>query len=698
MTLIYLVLTLLLILVNLAAVTLLAARWLPPGLAKAAGLIAVTLPLFALEHQVGLGRLQAWWPVVTVVSAWVLWRGRQRVLQRDFLTAEAVFGLLLAYALLWRMFVPDIDASTEHLANLYFIANYLPGDRLPPADLWLAGPYKFDFYYGFQHYVAALMGRLFGLAPGLTMNLAQALLIAFIGSLGAFAVARFIKPFWPRALLVAALVAGGNGLTPWLHFFINTPTTSAAQQAEKAVTQFWAATRFSGAYEERLNTFEGLYLFQLAPINDPQLKKMDLPYETIAFYSFLGDYHPPLGGFALLLLALALMGWLMRGANGAPSTRSRAVATAFMAATPPLCIVTNLWILPLQAALVTSFACACLVHHRSGRMPALDGRAFLVGAAVGLALVYPFLGSLASQAFAPMIRPVPDEAATRLSVWVGLHWPVLALAALALVLGFRLVWLWWLAGLLVAILIVSEVFYIDDGSGGAFLRFNTTIKWWSWTLPLALVGLAAPVFAVGTWPSKVVVFAVAVALLTNLVNMGRYVWFAQAPRFAMLTGDGWLRADRAHGELLAWLRQAPRGIVLEGMQGGAYNNTGALSLFAGQPMLLGWPSHQALWRRDVPGIWPLHDQIRQFYAVSMSESLPWLLEHGVRYVLWTRWDEARSPGGSLRIDAQIGSAYRFRAFETHENLRIGVWELQSGPSFTQMPTGPVSTRPNSFQP
>jgi hypothetical protein len=698
MTLIHLALSVLVILINLAAVTLLAARWLPPGVAKAGGLLALTLPLFALEHQIGLGSLNGCWPVFTAASSVVLWRSRARVLQRDFRTAEAIFIGIFAYALLWRFFLPNIDASTERLANLYFIANYLPGDRLPPPDLWLAGPYKFDFYHGFQHYVAALMGRFLALSPGLAMNLAQPLVIAFIGSLAAFALAQFVKPRWPRFLLVAALIAGGNGLTPMLHFFINPPAHTPVQHAETAVTQFWAATRFSGAYEERVNTREGIYFFEQAPINDRNLLKMDLPYETISFYSLLGDYHPPLGGFALLVLALALMAWLIMGACEAPSPRSREVASAVIAATPVLCIVTNVWTLPLQAFLVLCFVCACLLHERSQDLPLMSWRAFATGGLVSLMLIYPFLGSFSLQSFAPTVRPVPEQAATRLSVWIGLHWPALVLATLALVQGRKMPWLWWLAGLTFALLAFSEKLYLDDGSGGAFLRFNTTIKWWSWMLPLVLVGLAGPVFALGGQAARAVVVLVAFALLTNLANVGRYLLHADSPTLGRLAGDGWLRADQAHGELLEWLRNAPSGLVLEGMQGGAYNPTSALSLFAGKAMLLGWPSHQALWRREVSGIWPLNDQIQRFYAGNLPDALGWLRQRNLRYVLWTRWDEAKNPGGSHRIDELIGSRYRFRAFEIRGNSRIGVWELQGAPDFTQMPRGSPLPRPNSFQP
>lgn len=705
MTLIHLLLTLLLIAVNLAAITRLASRWLPPAIAKAAGMLAVTLPLFTLEHLVGLGSLEWLWPIVTGLSLYVLWRGRARVLQRDFVLAEAAFWGVFTYALLWRFFVPNIDASSEHLANLYFIANYLPGERLPPPDLWLAGPYRFDFYYGFQHYVAALMARLLDLGPGLAMNLAQPLLIGFIGSLGAFAISCFVKPWVPRLLLVAALVAGGNGLAPILQFVLNPPAATPAEHTAKASTQFWAATRLSGVYEKQLNTREGIELFQTGSFNDPALKKMDLPYETVTFYSFLGDYHPPLGGFALLMLALAIMAWLMTAQGLAPSG-SRAVGLAVLAATPVLCIVVNVWTLPLQGLLLLAFAGFLVFEHAKvatsiagWREAALqDSKYFAAGGLLCLGLIYPFLVYFAPQSLSPAFMKVPPEAATRLSIWWGLHWPVLVLGGLALWVGRKLGWLWWLCGLVALILYVSEAFYFADGMGDTYLRFNTTIKWWSWLLPLAIVGLAAPVFGLGGKIAKGVVLFVAVALLSNLINVGRYFWHSDSPTFGKIAGDGWLRLDGVQGEMLSYLEAAPPGLVLENMNGGAYNNTSAFALFAGKPLLLGWPAHEVLWRRGAPGIWPLHDDIKRFYAGELPDALGFLMQRGVRYVLWTRWDEARHPGGSRRLDAAIGARYRFRAFESFGETRVGLWELQGPLDRTQSPIALPLSRPNSLQP
>ena len=62
---------------------------------------------------------------------------------------EAVFSGAFAYALAWRYAFPDIDASSEKMTDLTFIANYMDGARLPPVDRWLP-PFRFDMYYALR--------------------------------------------------------------------------------------------------------------------------------------------------------------------------------------------------------------------------------------------------------------------------------------------------------------------------------------------------------------------------------------------------------------------------------------------------------------------------------------------------------------------------------------------------------------------
>src|SRR3712207_954366 len=102
------------------------------------------------------------------------------------------------------------------------IASYLPGGRLPPQDAWFP-PYPFDVYYSFQHYAAALLGRLFGLGPGMTYNLAFCVAVALTLTAAAGAAYAVCRSGRRTALVVAAFALGGTGATIPAHFMTRTP-------------------------------------------------------------------------------------------------------------------------------------------------------------------------------------------------------------------------------------------------------------------------------------------------------------------------------------------------------------------------------------------------------------------------------------------------------------------------------------------
>lgn len=89
----HLVLTLAIVLVNFAALGAVCQRWIADRqAARAAGLLALVLVLFFVEHFVGLGTLAWTWPATTIAALALL---RRRLLERAFLAQELPFLLPL---------------------------------------------------------------------------------------------------------------------------------------------------------------------------------------------------------------------------------------------------------------------------------------------------------------------------------------------------------------------------------------------------------------------------------------------------------------------------------------------------------------------------------------------------------------------------------------------------------------------------
>lgn len=187
MHLIFLSVSLALLWLHISAAQLISARIfaLSPALNRALGVLLPVLLLFFLEHFVGLGRLQWLWPLTTLASAAIHYWQRQQCTTPAWRHAEITFALCLGWGLLWKILFPAIYPTSERVTDLYFMANYYDGQTLPPLDHWFAG-YRFDFYYSFQHYAAALMGRWFGWDRGFAYNIAFALLLGLGMSLAKF--------------------------------------------------------------------------------------------------------------------------------------------------------------------------------------------------------------------------------------------------------------------------------------------------------------------------------------------------------------------------------------------------------------------------------------------------------------------------------------------------------------------------------
>lgn len=674
MQLIYLSLTVALILVNLTGVTACATRFLP-GVASARvlGVVGLCLSAFFVEHFVGLGRLVWLWPVTTLVAALAIHGRRDWRAHRQFWAAEGVFLLGFAYGLAWRFAFPDIASGSEHLTDLSFIANYMSGQTLPPPDRWLAGS-AFDFYYAFQHYAAALLARLFGLEAGLAMNLSWALMIGFLASLAWEIASHFIRSRGWRAVLVATLLVGGNGLSPLMPLMIAESAATDANMA--AVNRLWESTRFAGMYDDRVNTE-----FGRAVAGDPKAagfaEHRELPLETVAYLSTLGDYHPPLGGFVLLLWALALTLRIARPqpavpeAGGDPPPGDDALAAAALGSTLALVLVTNTWVFPLQVLLLLSW----LAFRR--RTLHREWRWLLAGTLAGFAMIYPFLSHFAPASLTTSIAWVKSGDHSPLPYFLALHWPSLLLIGSGLALSRRVPWAGWLAATLAGLLLMSELIYVDDPLGGKYERFNTTLKWWSWLWPAMLIGLGSVLIGEGGRIGKALGGLLAAALLIYALPVGEYWISADKPSLGQMVGNGWLRQDEIQRNMLAHLKSSPDGVVLESVEQGAYSSSSALALNAGKGVVIGWPDHEAQWRGSPNFVSQRVAAVRAIYRVQLPDPLGWLRQARVRYIVWSLADEQREPGARLRLQAAIERDYHWRSFYRNGDLEAGIWELRA---------------------
>lgn len=667
MTAIYYLLTLALVLLHFAAVGALLSRCIPSfHIARAAGVLGIALAGYFLEHFQGFGRLTLLWPFTTFASALLLWSERKRLKEAGFLKAEAVFWLLVGYGLLWKWCFPSIYPSSERVTDLYFIGNYLSGSTLPPLDNWYP-PRSFDFYYAFQHYAAGLLGRLFDLSPGLTYNLAMPLLTGLTAALVWDFAGRFIaKTAW-KWLLVASFVIGGTGATPFVHLVQGGAPVDAN-------AHMMGSARFIGLYDQQY-TSDPFWRDVFLPPVPAGFERRELPMEGFGYQYYVGDYHPPLGGFFLLALALALIALLDRGLGSAR------LNTVLLGATVPLTIATNTWVFPLQGLLVAGW-----MAWRSRKPPAnaTDARAdwpAVIGGGLGAALlIYPFLTAFSAKSQPTVVRFVQAIDHTPVAQFLALHWPMLVMIVLGLAVSLlrrkvpddvRSATLYFtlFLGLL---LLATEFINIDDPSGGKYERTNSVMKWWGWLWTACVIALGSLLLGSKLrWARWITGVSLAVTCL-YAVDIARYFKDSGMADRGQLHGAGVYTREPVVRDMFRFLADAPPGVVLENIYDGAYSDTGIYSAFAAKPVLLGWPMHLVTWHGDVPDVWLTRDAIVALYAGNLPDARKWLLARDVRYIVWTARDASnREAWGKLQ--GEIDASYAWHWFGNVGGMPVGLW-------------------------
>lgn len=626
--------------------------------ARIGGVIALCLVFFCLEHSVGLGPRLRLFPLSTVLSVWLIWRDR-KILAREW-DVEAAFAVGFLYCAAWRYMYPGIDLIGEKIPDLVLINDYLSGDRLPVADMWLP-PYRVDFYYSFQYYAAALLGRWFSLEPGVCYHFSFCVVSGLV-TCSIYTAVRRLCTWRPAGwVITGAVLVGGCGLGLAIHAIL------------KMYYDPLAMVRFLGTGKEPgdLTQF-GRYVVPL--LNRPGGDMIELPVAPFSELVAEGEFHPPLTGFLILSFSLLVIGTLSW--EGAPQRRG--LLHALLAATIPLSLIGDTWIFPLQTVLVLGwFIYRALAGERSHWLGGL------FGAGAATALAFPFLdyflrhpaahsGSLAF--VTPAMHATP-------AAWLAVFWPVVCLLALAPLNRERRGLSLYFACCLIVLLVGTEVFYLRDTYAGTLARFNSCLKWWGWLYAAGIVGLGA--LNLGS-ASRLCRYGSLVAILlptAQIYDFARQFLYSEKDQVGRVEGSDWISKDRTVNALINTLRNRPPGICLESSV--AYENTDAtvISVFSGKSCFVGWPTQEGIWR-NFP--WEIDQRVAQaadFYGGKMKDPLHWLLANNIRYVLWLQRDNDHDNERFLPLDGKIRSRYAWRLYAGNGgNWAVGFWERMEPPN------------------
>ncbi|MBL9194251.1 MAG: hypothetical protein JNJ82_17995 [Opitutaceae bacterium] len=653
-----------LILVNFWGVTLVTGLiWKNRWLALAAGPWLATTAFYAVESYHGLGDLRGIGLLGTITSLGVIWLSatatvparlpaswgprlaawREEFSPRRLLEPGLVFVLVTGYALGWRFTYPNVDGSSEKLADFSYICSYYSGATLPVMDAWLH-PYLSTQYYSFQHYAAALLGRVIGLPPGSAYNIGFCVLIGLGGATFAGGVWLACSRRWIRWAILAGFVLGGSGLSGLVHLVDKGPSP-------------WSSMRFIGSApldREPLGPMLKAYT-EMFP-------RMELPGEPFSYSIYLGDYHAPLSSY--LLVGLAVISMLLWQRD------QRRRYAALVGGTLTWTLLANTWSLPLQGIGVAAWV---LKNHRDFRslVPWLAAGA----AAVWMASwVYLSAFTTAASGYGTALRLVPWDEHTPPLLLLLFLLPTLGLSVLGWLSGNEAGR--WLGKFWLLMVAFTEFVYVDDIYSGMFNRFNTSLKWWPLVAAGALLTLG-PIVLERTSRRWVRITGLILCLYpcSFVYDLALNWRHGNKEAAGKIEGHHFLTKDMFPRVLLGRLKLEPAGVVIERPQKDAFTNSACLPLFAGHRMWLGWLGHEQLWRGYREDLPQRQQRLFEFFNGEMPDPLPWLQGQGIDYVLW--YQEGDTTELWRKLHAKLSPGYLWVELFTHEfenGTKLGYWK------------------------
>jgi len=598
---------------------------------------------------------------------------------KSMLITEAIFIVAFGVFLFILSHKPDLTLLySEDFTDFGFLNSILRSSYLPPVDPWLAGQ-SIPYYYG-GHLITAVLITLSRVPPPIAYNLAVAMFFALAISaaygLGYNATKR---KFFGLVTVVFVCLAGYiSGAYQLSAFLAHHPVMGYNPLNSPNIGEWFRSFDFVSANRIIPGTVTQ-YPYYAYLVGDLHANVMDIPFQ-----------------FMFMILVLSL---LSKGEAAIDSSRTDSLLRIItLGLSLGVLAFINTWSYPIYLGF---FVLACLLLKTT-----INKKSALCIIALSIILFLPYHLSRGSGGFKdiglvvgntnlketnvadffeifalPMFAILTSFLVLFTRKWfkgkkfLTIAFSIAAVtfiisALLAFIVHIQIIWI--LSLLIViplyrvfksphkeekqfmllliltgaAVALFCEIFYIKDGLGGEYARYNTILKvymplWVVWGVPAAyevfLMTRRIKRVPKVIWGIILLIFVLA-ALIHPIASTtswagGRY----EQVNDHRITLDGMAyMKDTNNGdyEAIKWLNANVKGshVILE-FPGTALEYSSQVSSFTGLPTVLGWAGWEVMWRNSWDIITERTMAINAIYeAPDSDEALTFLSEYHIEYV------------------------------------------------------------------
>ena len=683
------------------------------SISKILGLVLVTYFSFLLAstHLVKFGyfNLSISFVLLLVLS---LFLGRKYLTRKglpwkSMLISEAVFSATFLLFLVFLAYRPDIDPLSEDFMDFAFMQSILRTDYLPPHDPWLAGE-NILYYYG-GHMVSAIMAMISRVPSAIAYNLAVAMFFALAAGasygLGYNVTKRKLYGF---VAVVFVCIAGWlSGAFQLAAYFLQQDVAGYSPTHAPNIIEWLRSADFVSAnwlikYAAIRNPFYTFSVgslhadttdipFQLMFIvlifalfkksdSDSKITKYDSLLSvfiiglSLGFLSFVNMWgYPTYLIFAVLaflllriniskksivgIVALSLLLYLpyyigrgMGGVNSIGVGGGRTELLEFLKIFPLfLFAVFSLFYVSLKGRLI------------KGEILVLTAIFIIVVALVSFLFNFQLILVLAPLILVPLYciykaRPKKEAEFMLLLVMMGA----------LIVLG-------------------CEIFFIDDALSAPWQRFNTLAKFYIQIWIFLGIASAYAVYWVlentkGKLKSLWACLLVVLVLASLICPVGLIASWTSSEHNYMglnrgtLDGIAYIETSAPGDyEAIKWLNANIKGqpVILEA-PGGAYQFTSHISTMTGLPTVIGWLTHEVMWRNSWDEVSGRDMDVDTIYQTTNNEEAFSLLEkYNVEYIYIGDLEKQRYKEEGLKKFAAYLEVYTL----IYENQGVKIYQV-----------------------